>query len=114
MAINAGFRELGMRRAHHACVVSAATLVQAIRGEFSRLTMGSTTPSIFRKARFLLAHHLLPPLDEQGAIIAFLDRETARIDALIAKKRRLIELLREKRQAVISHAVTKGLDPNAP
>ena len=56
----------------------------------------------------------LPPLDEQKAIAAFLDRETSRIDALIEKKRRQIELLQEKRSALISHAVTKGLDPNAP
>ena len=56
----------------------------------------------------------VPPLDEQKAIAAFLDRETARIDALIEKKRRQIELLQEKRSALISHAVTKGLDPNAP
>jgi len=54
-----------------------------------------------------------PPADEQRAIAAFLDRETARIDALIEKKRRQIELLREKRSALISHTVTKGLDPNA-
>ncbi|MCZ7662520.1 MAG: restriction endonuclease subunit S [Thermoleophilia bacterium] len=54
------------------------------------------------------------PLDEQRAITAFLDRETSRIDALIEKKRRQIELLNEKRAALISHAVTKGLDPNAP
>jgi len=57
---------------------------------------------------------MLPPLDEQKTIAAFLDRETARIDALIEKKRRQIELLQEKRSALISHAVTKGLDPNAP
>ncbi len=56
---------------------------------------------------------VLPPLPEQRAIAAFLDRETARIDGLIEKKRRQIELLREKRSALISHAVTKGLDPNA-
>jgi len=56
----------------------------------------------------------VPSLDEQRAIAAFLDRETARIDALIKKKRRQIELLQEKRSALISHAVTKGLDPNAP
>lgn len=54
------------------------------------------------------------PLAEQVAIAAFLDRETAKIDALIEEQRRLIALLREKRQAVISHAVTKGLDPHAP
>ena len=56
----------------------------------------------------------LPPLPEQRAIAAFLDRETAKIDGLVAEQRRLIELLKEKRQAVISHAVTKGLDPKAP
>ncbi|MCY3937417.1 MAG: restriction endonuclease subunit S [Chloroflexi bacterium] len=55
-----------------------------------------------------------PPLPEQRAIADYLDRETARIDALAAKKERLIELLREKRAALISHAVTRGLDPNAP
>ncbi len=57
---------------------------------------------------------LVPSLDEQRAIAAFLDRETARIDTLVEKKRRQIELLQEKRSALISHAVTKGLDPNAP
>jgi type I restriction enzyme S subunit len=56
----------------------------------------------------------VPPPDEQTAITTFLDRETAKIDALIAEQRRLIELLKEKRQAVISHAVTQGLDPNVP
>jgi type I restriction enzyme S subunit len=55
-----------------------------------------------------------PPLPEQVAIAAFLDRETDKIDALVEEQRRLIELLKEKRQAVISHAVTKGLDPTAP
>ncbi|WP_375699070.1 restriction endonuclease subunit S [Pseudophaeobacter sp. TrK17] len=56
----------------------------------------------------------LPPLTEQTKIAAFLDHETAKIDALIAKQQRLIALLEEKRQAVISHAVTKGLNPSAP
>ena len=56
----------------------------------------------------------IPPLPEQHAIAAFLDRETAKIDALAAKKERLVELLEEKRTALISHAVTKGLDPDAP
>ena len=55
-----------------------------------------------------------PPLDEQAAIASFLDRETSKIDALVAEQQRLIELLKEKRQAVISHAVSKGLNPNAP
>jgi type I restriction enzyme S subunit len=55
-----------------------------------------------------------PPLPEQRAIAAFLDRETAKIDALVEEQRRLIALLKEKRQAVISQAVTRGLDPTAP
>jgi len=56
----------------------------------------------------------VPPHAEQRAIAAFLDRETARIDMLVAKKERLIELLQEKRTALITRAVTKGLDPNVP
>jgi type I restriction enzyme S subunit len=54
------------------------------------------------------------PLPEQTAIAEFLDRETGRIDGLVAEQRRLMEMLKEKRQAVISHAVTKGLNPHAP
>jgi type I restriction enzyme S subunit len=56
----------------------------------------------------------LPSLVEQRAIAAFLDRETARIDALVAKKERLIALLLEQRAALITRAVTKGLDPTVP
>ena len=56
----------------------------------------------------------VPPIPEQRTIAAFLDRETARIDALIGHKERLIALLEEKRQAVISHAVARGFDPTAP
>ncbi|EOL8878501.1 restriction endonuclease subunit S [Enterobacter mori] len=57
---------------------------------------------------------LLPNCDEQLHISLFLDHETAKIDNLIKKQQQLIELLKEKRQAVISHAVTKGLNPNVP
>jgi len=57
---------------------------------------------------------LVPPRAEQRAIAAFLDRETARIDALVAKKERLIALLQEQRTALITRAVTKGLDPTVP
>ena len=56
----------------------------------------------------------VPSETEQRNIVSFLDHETARIDALIEEQQRLIELLKEKRQAVISHAVTKGLDPTVP
>ena len=58
--------------------------------------------------------HPIPPLAEQRAIAAFLDRETAKIDSLVAKKERLIELLQEKRTVLISQAVTKGLGPDVP
>ena len=57
---------------------------------------------------------LLPSLDEQQKIVAFLDTETTRIDNLITKQEKLIELLEEQRKSIISHAVTKGLNPNAP
>ncbi|OLF38861.1 restriction endonuclease subunit S, partial [Psychrobacter sp. Rd 27.2] len=56
----------------------------------------------------------LAPKDEQEKILQFLDHETNQIDTLIEKQQTLIQLLKEKRQAVISHAVTKGLNPDAP
>jgi restriction endonuclease S subunit len=56
----------------------------------------------------------IPPLSEQRTIAAYLDRKTAQIDTLIAKKQRLIDLLQEQRTAVINRAVTQGLDPDAP
>ena len=55
-----------------------------------------------------------PPLDEQRTIAVFLDRETAKIDGLVARKERLIDLLQEKRAALITRAVTRGLDPDVP
>ncbi len=73
----------------------------------------SAIPGLSRE----LAHYQRLPsisLPEQRTIAAFLDRETAKINALIEKKERLIELLQEKRAALISHAVTKGLDPTVP
>jgi len=57
---------------------------------------------------------VVPPYGEQETIANFLDHETAKIDTLIEKQQQLIKLLKEKRQAVISHAVTKGLNSNAP
>ena len=64
---------------------------------------------------FVANYHLAtPPLPEQTQIAKFLDYETGKIDRLIEKQETLIRLLKEKRQAVISHAVTKGLNPHAP
>jgi type I restriction enzyme S subunit len=74
-----------------------------------RVSQWDLDPAAFERIEILL-----PPLEEQTQIAKFLDYETAKIDALIAKQQQLIALLQEKRQAVISHAVTKGLNPAAP
>jgi len=83
----------------------------ALNIPFDRYSTNTALPSMTQED---LSSHLLaaPKKDEQSAIAAALDHETARIDALIAKKTRFIELLKEKRQALITHAVTKGLDPS--
>jgi len=77
------------------------------------MTYGTKMPRA-NAAQVKGAYVVVAPPREQRAIAAFLDRETAKIDALVAKKERLIELLQEKRAALISHAVTKGLDPSVP
>ena len=76
-------------------------------------TYGSKMP---RASWDFIGHQVVcvPPIEEQRSIADFLDRETEKIDTLVAKKQRLIELLQEKRVALISHAVTKGLCPDAP
>lgn len=81
--------------------------------EFQRLTMGSTHQTIYMPDVGAFSAPI-PPLREQDQIVAVVRKETARIDGLVAKKERLIELLQEQRTALITHAVTKGLDPNVP
>ncbi len=82
--------------------------------EYIRLTaFGGAQPNISDTA-MVDFNTCIPSLSEQEKIANFLDHETAKIDHLIEKQQQLIELLKEKRQAVISHAVTKGLDPNVP
>ncbi len=80
------------------------------------LAAGGNPNTIDHLTAVQLRHYrfAFPFTSEQRAIAAFLDRETAKIDALIEKKERLIELLQEKRTALITHAVTKGLDPDVP
>jgi type I restriction enzyme S subunit len=80
---------------------------------FGMYSTNTALPSITQQ---VLGNHKLPcpPQAEQTQIAKFLDYETAKIDALIEKQQQLIALLKEKRQAVISHAVTKGLNPDAP
>jgi type I restriction enzyme S subunit len=83
-----------------------------------RLTTGSINQTSgiqnLDQDRYYNERAAFPPPEEQTAIATFLDRETAKIDALVAEQEKLIALLQEKRQAVISHAVTKGLDPTVP
>lgn len=86
---------------------------RAMKPEFERLMMGSTHQTIYMPdARQFKV--LLPPLSVQQRISRFLDVRTEKIDALIEKKRKLVELLAEKRAALINQAVTKGLDPTVP
>ncbi len=117
-ALNCGFsnfmQRLRVGREHHAryswyllnCPVTREQLVY----------LSSTTTGLGNLSGSILGAIRVPVVaaPEQRAIAAFLDRETARIDALVAKKERLIELLQEKRTALITRAVTKGLDPNVP
>ena len=90
---------------------------QILNREFIAIVDGSTFGTKMPRASWEFVGGMkvtLPPLPEQTAIAEFLDRETGKIDGLVAEQRRLMELLKEKRQAVISHAVTKGLNPHAP
>ncbi|WP_404345796.1 restriction endonuclease subunit S [Vreelandella venusta] len=81
--------------------------------QFGQYSTNTALPSMAQEdlANIYMA---APGPSEQALIAAFLDHETARIDALVEEQQRLIELLKEKRRAVISHAVTKGLDPDVP
>ncbi|MBL0115810.1 MAG: restriction endonuclease subunit S [Sphingomonadales bacterium] len=102
-------RDVERRYVHH--LMRSAIYVQG----YTRLLTGIRPNSLQMSRDDLMDFPvLLPPRAEQTAIATFLDRETAKIDALVAEQERLIALLKEKRQAVISHAVTKGLNPNAP
>ena len=85
----------------------------AARSELESLGQGSTFKELSR-GNLEAAYITTPPLPEQHAIAAFLDHKTGRIDTLIEKKERQVELLQEKRAVLISHTVTKGLDPDAP
>ncbi|MFA0338109.1 restriction endonuclease subunit S [Vibrio breoganii] len=85
----------------------------AFKEDIIRLSSGGGQPNI-NQEKVASLKISAPEVSEQQKIANFLDHETAKIDTLIAKQEKLIELLKEKLQAVISHAVTKGLNPNAP
>ena len=99
--------------------VSSDWLFWAIRSSsFRQVVESYAKPAInqasISQSSLLSIFIVSPSIGEQQAIASFLDRETAKIDALVAEQENLIALLKEKRQAVISHAVTKGLDPTVP
>jgi type I restriction enzyme S subunit len=76
-------------------------------------SLGSTIQHLYQNV-FENFSFAVPPLEEQRLIAAFLDHETGKIDALIAEQEKLVTLLAEKRQATVSHAVTRGLNPEVP
>lgn len=91
------------------------TLTSLYRAQVTAICAGaSSSMKSLSQDQFGNFSLVMPQLLEQTNIAAFLDRETAKIDELVAKQRRLMDLLKEKRQAVIYHAVTKGLNANAP
>ena len=98
----------GYSRAYLAYMLSSASHFANMEILARGTTMQRISRSTLGQVRFAF------PTEEQTTIATFLDRETAKIDALVAEQEKLIGLLQEKRQAVISHAVTKGLDPNVP
>lgn len=91
-------------------LLKSSTYIQALRRTTDLIRDGQE----LRFSNFAQVPLPVVPVEEQASIAAFLDRETAKIDALIAEQEKLIALLAEKRQATISHAVTRGLNPDAP
>jgi type I restriction enzyme S subunit len=95
---------------YFAHLLKSPTYIQALRRTTDLIRDGQE----LRFSNFAQVDLPVVPLEEQKAIAIFLDRETAKIDVLVAEQEKLIALLAEKRQATISHAVTKGLDHRAP
>ncbi|MGF6370913.1 type I restriction enzyme S subunit [Paraburkholderia sp. RAU6.4a] len=113
MAINQDLKGIIPRK-----VVTGRFLAWLLRGTASesllRLDEAGHGTKALRMDAWTSMQLPIPPVDEQSTIAAFLDRETGKIDALIAEQEKLLTLLAEKRQATISHAVTRGLNPDAP
>ena len=108
---------LAIVRPRHQQIVGAY-LLRCLQAKPVRVQLELAATGVTRfglpKPRVTAVSLPVPPLVQQRAISDYLDRETARIDALIAAKERLLELLAEKRGALITGAVTRGLDPDVP
>jgi type I restriction enzyme S subunit len=108
-----GTARIAVQREHNSRYIFWTLRAPASVGQWVS-SVGGATFSALNLGPLARTTILIPPLPEQTAIAEFLDRETGKIDQLVAEQRRLMELLKEKRQAVISHAVTKGLNPHVP
>ena len=97
--------------------VSGRFLFHFMKENFYKVALeggAKSTVDSLRRPLFTNFPVAIPPRSEQRSIVEFVECEAVKIDALVAEQRRLIELLKENRQAVISHAVSKGLNPHAP
>jgi type I restriction enzyme S subunit len=97
--------------------VAGRYLFHFLRENFYKVALeggAKSTVDSLRRPLFTNFPVAVPPADEQQTIVLIVEREAAKIDELVAEQRRLMELLKEKRQSVISHAVTRGLNPTAP
>jgi len=103
-----------LRQGVNASFVSYALKSTPVKDQIRALENGSSREGLNYEQVGNLLIQLPDALDEQGAVVAFLDRKTAEIDAVIAAKERMLGLLQEKRQVVISQAVTQGLNPSVP
>ncbi|MGF1470007.1 MAG: restriction endonuclease subunit S [Sandaracinaceae bacterium] len=113
LVCSTGFAVLSARPAMHPKFLFYWMRSNPVVDEICARSVGVSYPAI-NPSDFSGLPICVPPPEAQRAIADFLDRKTAAIDALVAQKERLIALLQEKRQALITQAVTKGLDPNVP
>ena len=112
LVVSTGFAVIRPRASLYPRFASYLFKTNYVVDEVIARSVGVSYPAI-NPSELVRIHAVVPPLNEQIAVAAFLDREIAKIDALIAKQERLIAVLQEKRQALISHAVTRGLNPDA-
>jgi type I restriction enzyme S subunit len=111
MVVSTGFAVIRPRKLYHDYLGYALRAPYFVESIVSRST-GVSYPGI-NASEIGNIEVAYPPLPEQRAIATYLDERTARIDGLVARQRRLVQLLKEKRQALITRAVTRGLNPNA-
>lgn len=112
MIVSTGFAVIRPKKHLHSGFAKYLLQTNGFVGEVVALSQGVSYPAI-NASELVRIPVVVPPLDEQHTIARFLDHKTAQIDALIAKKKALLDKLAEKRSALISHAVTKGLNPAA-